>query len=100
MSSFCTEVRHQLGRQEAIQRLQAFVEQLRERYQEHVSHLEGDWEDNQLQFGLTTFGMSITGAVTVEDDTARVEGKLPLAAMMFKGKIESAITEELERALA
>lgn len=100
MSSFCAEVTHCLGKEEAKQRLQSFIEKVRQQFQEQVSHLQSDWQDHTLHFALSTYGMNVSGTLTVESDRARVEGKLPLAAMMFKGKIEKTIASELERELA
>jgi hypothetical protein len=100
MSSFSTEVPHQLGKQAATERLKTFIEKVSERYKDQVSHMEGSWNDNTLGFSLTTYGFNISGTLTVEDNLARLEGKLPLAALAFRGKIEQTIASELARELA
>ena len=99
MASFRTEVPHGLGKEQATQRLKAFLERVSQVYQEHVTHLESSWDAQTLRFSFTTYGLNISGTLIVEDDRARVEGKLPLAALAFKGKIEKSIASELERAL-
>ena len=38
--------------------------------------------------------------MTVEPNQVVLQGSLPFAAMMFKGKIEQTVKEELEKALA
>jgi hypothetical protein len=38
--------------------------------------------------------------VTVEPNEVKLHGVLPFAAMMFKGKIEQTVREELEKLLA
>ena len=53
-----------------------------------------------LNFSLSTNGITIKGALTVEEDKARVEGQLPLLATPFKGMIEKSIAGELSQALA
>ncbi|MFV1964015.1 MAG: polyhydroxyalkanoic acid system family protein [Pirellulaceae bacterium] len=100
MSSFRTEVQHQLGKEKATERLKTFLEQVAERYKDQVSHLDGTWADNILKFALTTYGFNISGTLTVEDNLARLEGKLPLAALAFRGKIEQSIAAELARELS
>ncbi len=100
MSSFRTEVQHQLGKEKATERLKTFLQNVAERYKDQVSHLDGTWTDNILKFALTTYGFNISGTVTVEDSLVRLEGKLPLAALAFRGKIEQSIASELERELA
>ena len=99
MPGFNTEVKHQLGKEEATRRLKGFLEQVRQRYKDQVSELEGTWNDNVLDFLLKTYGFNITGILTVEDDVVRLNGQLPFAAMAFRGKIEQSISSELEREL-
>ena len=49
---------------------------------------------------MTTFGMKFKGLLTVEDDAVQIDGDLPFAAMMFKGRIESEVRDSLEKLLA
>ena len=71
--------------------MRAFLDQVRERYKDQVSELSGDWNDNVLTFGLTTFGFKISGTLTVEEEVAKLDGQLPFPAMAFRGKIEGGI---------
>ena len=100
MPGFATEVTHGLGKDEALQRLKAFVEQMRQQYGAEVATVQGQWNDNVLDFSLRTFGLTITGNLTVGDALARVAGHLPLAALPFRGKIERSIASQLQQALA
>lgn len=99
MPSFRAEVAHQLSQPEATRRLKAFLENLQQRFREQVTHLDGQWEANTLRFSLVTYGLDISGTLTVDEHSARVEGRLPLAALAFKGKIEKSIAAELSREL-
>src|SRR5687768_7030796 len=99
MPAFRTEVPHSLGKDAATEKLKAFIDQVRERYQDKVSAVDGSWNDNKLDFSLTTFGFTITGKLTVEEKVAVLEGQLPFAAFAFKGKIEQDIKGALEKAL-
>ena len=94
------EVPHQLGQQQATERLRSFLDQVRERYKDVVSDFQGKWVENVLDFSLTTYGFKITGQLTVEDQRARLSANLPLAALPFRGKIEQSIGEELRRELS
>lgn len=100
MPGFSTEVPHTLGKEEAATRLKSFVEDVQERFKDEVSHVEGAWNDDVLDFSLTTFGMTITGSLAVEESVARVTGQLPLAAMPFRGTVEKSIADELKEALS
>ena len=48
---------------------------------------------------MTTYGFTISGKLTVDDSSARIEGQLPFAALAFKGKIEKSIAEEMQKQL-
>lgn len=100
MPSFCTEVRNPLGKDRGAERLKGFMEQVADRYRDQVSQVDGQWNDNQLRFSLTTYGFHIKGEVTVEEDLVRLRGDLPLVAMAFRAKIEQSIASELEKALS
>ena len=65
-----------------------------------MSNLEEQWVGNVLNYAFSTFGFNIKGNLTVEPEEVKVSGALPFAAMMFKGKIEQSVREELERRLA
>jgi Putative polyhydroxyalkanoic acid system protein (PHA_gran_rgn) len=65
-----------------------------------MSNLEEQWDGNRLEYAFSTFGFNIKGDLNVEPGEVRVNGSLPFAAMMFKGKIEQSVREELEKVLA
>jgi hypothetical protein len=100
MPSFNTEVEHDLGREQATQRLKKLLDQVRQQYSDFVTELTGDWDDNVLTFSLQTYGFKIDGVLTVEDQVARLSGNLPFAALAFRGKIEQSIVGELRRELS
>ena len=99
MPAFSTQVAHELGQHQATEKLKTFLDGVAEKYKDQVSKLEGNWEENVLNFSLTTYGFNITGTLTVEEEVARLDGQLPFAAVAFKGKIQQGIAGELERAL-
>jgi hypothetical protein len=100
MPNLSLTVSHQLDQQQAIERLKGFLDKVKQRYQDQVSNLEENWNDNQLQFGFTTYGFNVKGNLDVQADAVVIDGQIPLAAMMFKGKIEQTIRDELTRLLA
>jgi hypothetical protein len=96
---FNIEVPHQLTAEEAKRRLEKKAEFLHGRFGDQVKDMTQSWEGNVLSFGFKTLGMRIDGTVGVEDNQVVVNGDLPFAAMLFKGKIESEIREQLEHVL-
>jgi Putative polyhydroxyalkanoic acid system protein (PHA_gran_rgn) len=99
MPAFGTEVPHSLGKEAATARLKSFIDQVRDRFKDKVSAIDGSWNENKLDFSLTTFGITVTGDLTVEEVKVVLAGQLPFAAFAFKGKIEQDIKNALEKAL-
>jgi hypothetical protein len=100
MPSFNTEVPHNLGQEVAIQKLSNLVDRVHEKYKDQVSSMTGEWNANVLNFTMTTYGFTITGVLTVEDDVANLVGQIPFAAIAFKGKIQHSFAHEIQKALA
>lgn len=100
MPSLTITVPHTLGAEEATTRLKSFFEKLKARHQDKMSNLEEQWDGNRLAYAFSTFGFNIKGDLNIEPGEVRVNGSLPFAAMMFKGKIEQSVREELEKVLA
>ena len=99
MPGFQIEVPHQLGQDEAADRLKGFFQKVREKYQSQVSDLEESWDENRLSFSFKTYGFGIKGTGTVLPEKVEFEGDLPFAALAFKGKIEESIRQELVKEL-
>lgn len=100
MPGFNTEVPHELGKDAAVEKLKGFLDQVKSRYPKEISEIEGDWAENILTYAFTTFGIKVDGKLTVEDEVVKMDGNLPFAAMMFKGKISNSIKVALEKAIA
>ncbi len=100
MPSLNVAIQHALGQEEAARRVKGLLERVVERYQDQVSNLQHQWIGNAVEFGFSAMGMSTNGTISVGDDSVVVDGKLPLAAMMFRGKIEETIREQLVRVLS
>jgi putative polyhydroxyalkanoate system protein len=94
---FQLDVPHNLGAEQAKSRLERFIEMMQSKFQDKVSDLSQGWSGNTLNFAFKTFGIKINGAIDVQEDALKVAGDIPFAAMMFKGKIESEVRQQLER---
>ncbi|MCA9260402.1 MAG: polyhydroxyalkanoic acid system family protein, partial [Planctomycetales bacterium] len=86
MPKFSLDVPHELGAAEARERLERFAELLHSQYKDQVADLSQTWQGNSLAFGFKTLGIKVSGAIDVAEDCLSVNGDLPFAAMMFKGK--------------
>lgn len=99
MPSFSTQVPHPLDQQSAVAKLTGLMNALQTKYKDVASDVQGNWADNVLNFSLKVMGFTVSGKVTVQDQLAKVEGQLPLAAAMFRGRIEESIKSELQKEL-
>ncbi len=101
MPGFKVEVPHSLGQEEAASRVKSLLEHLRGRFEGQVKDMQQIWtDDDVMQFSFKTAGLVIKGEMDVQPNSVLVHGDLPFAAMLFKGRIESSIKEELEKCLS
>lgn len=104
MPKFNFAVPHTVGLEKAKKDLRAYLEKMREYASDKVNDMQEDWSkwdtDHVVNFSLKTFGMAIKGAMTVQADKVAVDGEIPFAAMMFKGKIEEGFRDTVRKALS
>jgi Putative polyhydroxyalkanoic acid system protein (PHA_gran_rgn) len=100
MPSVQLTIPHQLGQEEALARLKGLLAKVKNRYQNQISDLQESWNDNVVDFSFKTYGFGISGQMAVEPADVRFDAKVPMAAMMFKGKIEQTLRDEITRVLS
>jgi hypothetical protein len=88
-------VPHQLPQEEALQRLQGFTAELKNRFADKITLLEERWDETQGQFRFLVFGFSISARLIVRSNKVELAGDLPFAAALFKPRIEATIREHL-----
>jgi hypothetical protein len=99
MPSYNVSVPHELGQDDALARLRRFLDDVQRDYAAHVRDVRGEWIENRLQFGFVATGLPISGTLVVEETIVHVAGPLPLAAALFRGRIEQTIRDQLQRLL-
>lgn len=100
MPTLSVTVPHNRNPEEVAERLRGLLEHALERNQDKIQNLVQEWNGNNLTFSFKTFGFDVGGNMQVEPQAVKVDAKLPFAAMMFKGKIEQTLRDELTKALA
>jgi hypothetical protein len=100
MPSLTITVPHSLEPQEAAERLKRLIELVKAQYGSHLSELHEEWTEQTGSFRVGAMGFKSTGTVEVRTTEVHIQGSLPFAAVMFKGKIEDAIRQQVERHLA
>ncbi len=92
MPRYRTEISHELGRREALDRLRAKIE-----WASTVSNLKAAWSENTCAFAVSIQGVAITGDVHVEDNALKVECQLPLVALPFRSWLPRMMRKALEQ---
>jgi hypothetical protein len=95
MSKLNVSVPHGLGREEATNRVKAFIAQAKEQFGDKMSGFKEEWAGNDCEFTASGSGVSVSGQLKVSEDKVEITSKLPMAAMFFKGKLETALTDGL-----
>ena len=95
MPSVTLETTHSLGQEEATRRLKERFSSLIDEHQDRISNLRQQWDENAFSFGFEAVGMKIAGTVTVEPSAVKLAAEVPLAAMLFKSRIEEHVHKEL-----
>ena len=100
MASFQTRFQHQQTRETASQKLRKFSDIISRDLPAGVSDVSENWNsDGSMHFEFKAMGMPLAGTMTVGEDHVLVKGKMPFAALPFRGAIESQIRQQLEIAL-
>ncbi len=99
MPSIKLSVPHNLTKENAIERLRKMTEQIKKQYGNMVQNLSESWADDSGSFSFTVMGFDVSGKVKVEDREVNMQGQIPIAALAFKGKIESVIRDKMTELL-
>jgi Putative polyhydroxyalkanoic acid system protein (PHA_gran_rgn) len=93
-------VPHNLPQGEVLRRLQWFIANARTEYANRVQSFQESWNGNTGILRVTGMGHHVEGTITVNPSDVTVQGRLPFAALMIRGRIETGIREQLGRLLA
>ena len=96
-------VSHRLTQDEALKRIKTLLNKMKNKFADEPDKfrdLHEEWQGNTGEFSFLAMGRPVSGTLTVKPSEVELSGKLPFAAMLFKGQIESTIREEAETLLA
>lgn len=92
-------VNHQLGKDEALNRIKGLLGQAKEQYGDRITDLQENWTDNGGTFAFRAMGFKISGSLAVGATDVAIVGDYPFAALPFKSTIEATLRERAERLL-
>jgi len=100
MPKFKVAVPHQHQREHVVERLKSFSDKMRGDAPVELTDVSETWDENgNMKFSFKAMSMKVSGEVVIESEQIVVNGKLPLAASMFRGMIEKQIEEKIREAL-
>ena len=100
MPELNVSIPHQLTRQEALQRVKSVLGKVKSQHEDRISNLQQEWTDHSGKFSFSIMGFAVSGILTVNETSVELNSEIPLAAVLFKGKIKSFIEQEGEKLLA
>ena len=99
MSSIALQIPHQLSKEEAKQRIQKLLSNLKEEQRDIISHIEENWVGDDCNFNFTAKGFDVSGTLQVNPDHVDITGELPFALSFFKGMISDVIEQKAKTLL-
>ena len=100
MPSSTVTVQHQLGKEEALRRIEGMLGGAQQQDADRISDLQQTWTDDGGTFSFKMSGFKISGTVKVRDTNVEIDLDYPMAARPFKAKIESTLRDRAEALLA
>jgi hypothetical protein len=88
MPKISLSIPHQLGQEEAKQRISRLLAEARANSAGHVSDVVENWTGYVDTFSFRARGFAVAGQLDVQPVHVQVDINLPLAAFPFKGRIE------------
>jgi len=85
---------HDLGKAEAIRRLQHGVGQMKSQFGEKIASVESDWVGDRMDFRVGALGQNVSGHLDVTEDAVRVEVQLPWVLAMIAEKAKGFIQKQ------
>ena len=93
-------VSHNLGTEEAKQRITSLVADTKAQFGGMICDLEESWSGNIGQFRFRAMGFAVTGQLHVEPTAVEIEVNFPFAALPFKSRVEKEILTQAKALLA
>jgi hypothetical protein len=85
---------HNLGKAEAMRRLQTGVGKIHGQFGASLASLEENWNGDRMDFQVGALGQTITGHLDVADDVVNVEVQLPWVLALAAEKARNFIRRQ------
>ncbi|MCB5174410.1 MULTISPECIES: polyhydroxyalkanoic acid system family protein [Microvirga] len=85
---------HNLGKAEAMRRLQGGLTRLKSQFGDKVASVEETWSGDRMDFRVGAMGQSINGHLQVFEEQVKVEVQLPWLLAMVAEKAKNFIQKQ------
>ena len=73
MSNLSMSIPHQLGKEEALNRIQSVLKNVEAKFGNQVSDLQQDWQSNTGNFSFRVMNMPVSGTLIVNDNDVALD---------------------------
>ena len=91
---------HSLGQEEALSRIRKLLGNVQSRFAGQLNDIQEEWNENEGSFSFSVMNIPVSGKLRVNNGDIALDGKIPLIAAPFSGKIKSVIMEEAKKVLS
>ena len=92
-------VPHRLTQQQARERLESGIADLRTKHSGKLASVQEEWNGNQLDFRLAAMGQSVTGRLDVLPNAVKIDVDLPWLLAAFAEKFRPQVEAEAKKML-
>lgn len=85
---------HDLGRAEAMRRLQGGMGSLKTQFGDKIAKIDERWTGDRMDFSVGVMGQSVSGHLDVREDSVQVEVQLPWVLSMLAEKVKPVIQKQ------
>ena len=100
MPNLNISIPHTLTPDEAASRIRSLLNHLKAEHGDKINDLKEEWVGHTGKFDCSVMGFRVSGILAIEPSQVTITGSLPLAAMLFKGKLETMIRDQTAKLLA
>ena len=96
------EHEHALTADESYKRISNLLSGLQSQYADKITNPTTSWNSDhtRMDFSMEIMGFRTSGQICLTDHMATLDGKIPLMARPFSGKIENMIKSKLDELLS
>ncbi len=90
-------VNHTNPKDKMLECSKKLLDQLKEQHKGRISHVTQIWTGYDSKFSFRISNFNVEGTICVKEDKLEINGRLPLAARLFKGMIEDTIIKSMKQ---